>query len=359
MIELLKHIGEASRCRDRDLIAQRIVSAIFELLAPRSVLLFHVESAATGPLLVPVMRRNHNGLEILLGSGDDDEDTDGGHQGVPLERYPLLLKGYREGIGEALEEGEMRTVWAVRPTSSGLASTLLVVESERSLSAIEKESIACLLAFFGNHLDLLDYSELDTLTGLSNRKTYDEAFDRVLAAIPADHPVPPDKQEKRHESDGNKDFWLGVIDIDHFKRVNDNFGHLFGDEVLLRVANLMKQSFRASDKLFRFGGEEFVVLLRPTIGPNAERAFQRFREAVETHEFPQVGRVTCSIGFTRIDPVLQPSDMLGKADEALYFSKENGRNQVHCYESLVARGCLAAKAIESAQPDFDIDALFN
>ncbi len=357
MIQLLRHIGEASRCRDRDLVAQRVVSAIFELVQPSSVMLFHVESAASGPRLLPVMRRNASGLDILTDGDDEAADTAG--NGVPLERFPLLMKGYREGWAEQHQGDRGSAVWAVRPTSSGLASALVVVESGRVLDTAETESIACFLAFFGNYLDLLDYSELDTLTGLSNRKTYDEAFDRILAAIPADTPLPPDGHERRHEASGSKGFWLGVIDIDHFKRVNDTFGHLFGDEVLLRVANLMKQSFRASDKLFRFGGEEFVVLLRPTTQPNADRAFQRFREAVETHEFPQVGRVTCSIGFTRIDPILPPSDTLGQADAALYFSKDHGRNQVNCYEALVADGRLATKAIESAQPDFDIDALFD
>ncbi|RTL52963.1 MAG: GGDEF domain-containing protein [Rhodocyclaceae bacterium] len=355
MIELLRQIKEVSRCRDREAVVRRVVAAIFDLVSPQAVMLFHVESAANGPRLIPVLRCSAAGTEYL---GKDDDSPDISDVGVPLESMPLLQQAYRDGWAESLDMGKGVAAWAMQPTASGLARSLLMVESDHLLDAVETESIACFLAFFGNYLDLLDYSELDTLTGLNNRKTYDEAFDRILASIPAEAP-PPDGQERRHESPGNKGFWLGVIDIDHFKRVNDTFGHLFGDEVLLRVANLMKHCFRASDKLFRFGGEEFVVLLRPNTLSNAEHAFQRFRQAVETHEFPQVGKVTCSIGFTRIDPVLPASNTLGQADAALYFSKDHGRNQVNCYESLLAEGLLATNVVEAAQPDFDIDALFG
>lgn len=360
MIELLRQIRDTSSCRDRDAVAKQIVSVIYDSVQPNAVMLFRVAAAARGPKLIPFLRRNAGGMQVLGDDGDDDSGdvAAGAKEGIPLERFPLLWKGYQAGWAEELNGVRGKAVWAVRPTSSGLASALLVVESDRLMQAHEAEAIACFLTFFGNYLDLLDYSELDTLTGLNNRKTYDEAFDRILAEIPASS-VSPAGGERRHDAAGSKNFWLGVIDIDHFKRVNDNFGHLFGDEVLLRVANLMKQSFRFSDKLFRFGGEEFVVMLRPTVLVNAKRAFERFREAVETHEFPQVGRVTCSIGFTRIDPLLPPSDTLGHADAALYFSKENGRNQVGCYELLIEQGALVTKSVEAAQPDFDIDALFD
>jgi diguanylate cyclase (GGDEF)-like protein len=136
--------------------------------------------------------------------------------------------------------------------------------------------------------------------------------------------------------------WLAVIDIDKFKRINDNFGHLFGDEVLLRVAEVMKKTFRASDKLFRFGGEEFIVLLRFVTAENAHLVFDRFRQAVEHHEFPQVGQVTCSMGYIQIDPSLSPAEILGRADEALYFCKGNGRNQINRYETLVQTGLIRA-----------------
>ena len=71
--------------------------------------------------------------------------------------------------------------------------------------------------------------------------------------------------------------WLAVVDIDHFKLVNDRFGHLYGDEVLILVANILRSSFRNQDRIFRFGGEEFVVLLRAATLENARQGFDRFR----------------------------------------------------------------------------------
>jgi diguanylate cyclase (GGDEF)-like protein len=152
-----------------------------------------------------------------------------------------------------------------------------------------------------------------------------------------------------------------MIDVDHFKRVNDSFGHLFGDEVLLRMGDLMRKTFRGGDRLFRFGGEEFVVILNAQDEALAATSFNRFRISVENHEFPQVGKVTCSIGFTAVTNRDVPTDVVGRADEALYYAKESGRNQVRCYERLVAEGAIVKPSVAEtpATDDFDIDALFG
>ncbi|MPM84985.1 hypothetical protein SDC9_132062 [bioreactor metagenome] len=136
--------------------------------------------------------------------------------------------------------------------------------------------------------------------------------------------------------------WLAVIDIDHFKLVNDVYGHLYGDEVLILVANLLRSSFRAQDRVFRFGGEEFVVLLRSATLEQAAQAFERFRAAVEEHMFPQIGGITVSIGFTStMDGA--PVEVLGRADQALYYAKENGRNQVRFFDEMLLRGEVKPK----------------
>jgi diguanylate cyclase (GGDEF)-like protein len=136
--------------------------------------------------------------------------------------------------------------------------------------------------------------------------------------------------------------WLAVVDIDHFKQVNDRFGHLYGDEVLILIANILRTSFRSHDRIFRFGGEEFVVLLRNTTLSKAHKVFNRFRETVQEHHFPQVGSVTVSLGFVGTSRG-SPVEILGQADQALYYAKEHGRNQVRFYEDLIASGELATK----------------
>ncbi len=125
---------------------------------------------------------------------------------------------------------------------------------------------------------------------------------------------------------------LGVADIDFFKHVNDRFGHPYGDEVLMLFAGLMRDTFREGDKLFRVGGEEFVVLMSNCAVDNALIAFERFRAAVEAFQFPQVGRVTVSIGVTSLQPGDAASAAFGRADQALYSAKRRGRNRVLLFD---------------------------
>jgi diguanylate cyclase (GGDEF)-like protein len=145
--------------------------------------------------------------------------------------------------------------------------------------------------------------------------------------------------------------WLGLIDIDHFKRVNDNHGHLLGDEALLLLSRLMRSSFRFHDHLYRFGGEEFVVLMRCDDAAAATIALQRLRSNVERYAFPQLGHLTVSIGFTQVLPSDSPASAFDRADKAVYYAKQHGRNQVQHHADLVAAGLLA---LESRSSDVEL-----
>ena len=261
----------------------------------------------------------------------------------------------------AIEEikGKTYGVIALQSSEVGSNQALLAFAIDSSNAEAQIPAISSLAAIYGNQMRLLDYSELDTLTRLFNRKTFDETFDRLLTSTVAGD-LDEDQEDRRDQAAVDGAPWLGVIDIDHFKRINDNFGHLFGDEVLLRVGELMRKTFRSSDRLFRFGGEEFVVILNAQTEEIASKGFNRFREAVEAYEFPQVGKVTCSVGITSVAETDVPTDVIGRADEALYYAKEHGRNQVHCYENLLAQGAISGPATpaETETEYFDIDALF-
>jgi diguanylate cyclase (GGDEF)-like protein len=208
-------------------------------------------------------------------------------------------------------------------------STCLEVTQSRPFSAHRLEVLTAIFNVYQNYQSLLDYSERDALTGLFNRKTFDDQFARHASI---ESGIPDDERQQ----------WLAVIDIDHFKQVNDRFGHLYGDEVLILMANILRNSFRSHDRIFRFGGEEFVVLLRSTSLATAHKVFNRFRQTVEEYSFPQVGRITASVGFVST-AANTPVEILGQADQALYFAKENGRNQVRFYDDLVASGDLQAR----------------
>lgn len=346
MLQLLREVEQISGCRDRDILAANVVATVHQVFLPRAVRLLRVVQPGDACICEIIAQADDRGIQVA-GATDAPPST-------PAD--PFLCDALTRAT-PCWREGENGLHAAAFPIPDATASTPLLLEID-SIAAPDAEAREALERFVGiytNYIGLLDYSERDTLTGLLNRKTFDEAFDRLLQHTPAASAA---ARERRGLAEQDARRWIGVVDIDHFKRVNDGFGHLFGDEVLLRVANLMKSTFRQSDRLFRFGGEEFVVMLQPTTENFARMVFDRFRTAVERHEFPQIGQVTCCIGYTVIETALAPTDILGRADQALYFGKENGRNQVNDFDELVAAGAIVHSAAAAAQPAFDIDALF-
>jgi diguanylate cyclase (GGDEF)-like protein len=127
---------------------------------------------------------------------------------------------------------------------------------------------------------------------------------------------------------------LLFADIDYFKKINDTYGHQTGDSVLKAVAYSLQQGLRRSDVLCRWGGEEFLILLRGTHIQDAAQIAERLRQKVESHQFPlfppfeHSGLVTISIGGAELLPRTQITQLIEKADNALYRAKNNGRNKV-------------------------------
>lgn len=201
--------------------------------------------------------------------------------------------------------------------------------------------VTAVLRVLRNHYALLEDNHRDKLTGLLNRKTFDERIGKLLHAIASSSRPHPKDERRRALSAGAQRFWLAVADVDHFKRINDSFGHLYGDEVLLLLAQLMKRSFRHEDVLFRFGGEEFVIVISAPDRGSAGNAFDKFRRNVETFVFPQIDQVTVSLGITEIEERFIPSALVGRADQALYHAKESGRNRLCFYEDIADMNALA------------------
>jgi len=154
----------------------------------------------------------------------------------------------------------------------------------------------------------------DPLTQISNRAAFNEAMDKELSSY------------KRHQAD----FSLMVIDVDHFKKVNDTYGHIAGDKVLKSVAEVIRQTIRRSDEVFRYGGEEFVVLLSNTKKGGAKFIAERVRKEIEKLivELNEPINVTASIGISSSEIMEDVNQTLEHADKALYQAKGQGRNQV-------------------------------
>lgn len=166
--------------------------------------------------------------------------------------------------------------------------------------------------------DLHRLSRHDSLTGLGNRLLMTETLQHVRGMA------------ERY----GRSFCAAILDVDHFKAYNDSYGHLAGDEVLAKVSEALKGASRATDMLFRYGGEEFLILLPETMVDEAVLAVERVREAVAreslVHEHAPEGHITLSAGVSQLATGREANieSWLKSADDALYRAKEEGRNRV-------------------------------
>ena len=159
----------------------------------------------------------------------------------------------------------------------------------------------------------------DPLTGVNNRAAMEEALPREV------------ELGLRHKMDLS----MLIIDLDHFKKINDGYGHAAGDCVLRTASQVMQKALRTSDQLFRFGGEEFVILLPATDETGAQIVAERIRKNLEQHSTTCDGntlRVTASIGISQLKDGDNQHLLFDKADKAVYRAKALGRNQVMHYE---------------------------
>lgn len=169
---------------------------------------------------------------------------------------------------------------------------------------------------YENYDQLLKRSITDPLTGLYNRTYLDEVVRRETAMSRL----------------SGQPFSFLMIDIDHFKRINDTYGHMVGDQVLIEFSELLKQQVRASDLVARYGGEEFAMVLHHTETDDALGVARRICTNTEATDWRHLGvdeTITTSIGLASYAPPdMHHTDLIGLADKALYDAKERGRNRV-------------------------------
>ena len=341
MLELISHVVRISARRDRTEINSAMVDALLDLFHPQNLTIYRCYASNRKAMVFACAGYGVNG-QFLRNAYLPDH-----HYCHPIERDPLLNRCRKElsAVIDFLDDSMHRIVFPVIRLDEPIYLIELLLSDD--FSANQRVSLMGLIEYFGNHISLLDYGEADTLTGLASRKTFDKHLFELLGKAASDEML--GGPETRRRGAPGSSHWLAVCDIDHFKHVNDNFGHLIGDEVLIIMAQEMRQSFRFDDQLFRFGGEEFIALLQPTDEPFALATLERFRSNVEKQVFSRVGQITVSIGFSALKPTDTPTDVIDRADEALYFAKRNGRNRVDCYEKLVASGDVAVKEIAKGE----------
>lgn len=256
-----------------------------------------------------VARRVGQGLEKVIADISTSTATaanQAGEFGQRLERWSADVATGRStsplshGITELLQHSQ-----GMQQTVSTLRSRL--DESRREVEALRQEVRRA-----------REEAMIDGLTGLANRRS----FDKALAACLADH---------GSDMQGPS---LLLADIDHFKRVNDSYGHLFGDKVIRAVAAILRDNIKGKDLAARYGGEEFVVVLPDTPLAGAHALAENIRRRVAASRIKRVGsddivdNLTISLGVACRLPGESEQQLIARADAALYQSKQQGRNRV-------------------------------
>lgn len=329
--KVVDYLAELTRHRDRELLDVTLAGAFKSILDPRSVAVYRKVGQPGDERWT--MRAQIGQKDTLARSDPPWTQLND----LPrLSDYPARCDALNGQTVTFASGGQCFSVFPIATDHDVVG--VLELETRTGLADEAHRIVESVLHVYRNFETLLDYSERDMLTGLLNRKTFDDAFLKIAMNQPND--MKPHPHERRRSSHAQDPYFVAMIDIDFFKSVNDKYGHLIGDEVLLLQSRLMRNTFRFQDRLYRFGGEEFVVLMRCADAEGAMRAVERLRANTAGYAFPQAGQVTISIGLTQIRTGDSPSAALGRADQAVYFAKGHGRNQAQRYEDLVARGLI-------------------
>ena len=343
MSTLIEHIIKLTDHRDRDLLELSLSKALIGLLPIQRIVIARVMREDGDKRWLEVARLDAKGGGKLQDAMHVDFQTLPRLDDSP-DRLKCLERRDVVEIAWAGEEGPRINLLPLFSDSRKDDEGVIEVHSEAALAPEQLRVIEQLRRVYRNMYSLLEYSDRDALTGLLNRKSLDDAFYSAvleeldgLAGMLKSSAVPKGlAQDRRHRVPVY--YWLGSAVVDNFASINDAHGHLIAEEVLLLVARIMNNTFRTYDRIYRFGGEHFGVLMHCPDEALVLAAFERFRANVEKFNFPQVGRVTVSCGFTSVLADDSPSSALEKTERAVDFAQRSGRNRVCSHVGLVRRG---------------------
>jgi diguanylate cyclase (GGDEF)-like protein len=227
--------------------------------------------------------------------------------------YLLRFKNYQPITGLEDFMYQNTTLMPLKGLSGGIEQICLIIYDVTDVATNRLQLQAA-------NQELQRLSSTDRLTGLFNRGHWEEML----------------RQEYARHRRYDRNAALVMFDIDHFKKINDSYGHQAGDAVIQQTAELVRQSMRDADIAGRYGGEEFVVLLPDTDSEGAVTFAERLRQSIEAHQVVYEGnsiRFTVSLGIADLSrPTSGHAQLIERADNALYKSKSAGRNQVSLYQ---------------------------
>ncbi len=346
MSTFIEHIVKLTDHRDRDLLELTLSKALLDLLPIGRIVIARVMREETDKRWLEVARLDAKGGGRVIDPSRVDfqslvkiEDAS--------DRFKCLQSRNRIEIAWAGPEGPRINMLPLFSDSRSDDEGVIELHSEAALSPDALAMVDALRRIYRNMYSLLEFSDRDAMTGLLNRKSLDDAFysavleDLESAAGAAATPAGTDAlgEERRHRVPAN--YWLGSAIIDNFGLINDKHGYSVAEEVQSLVARVMSNTFRTYDRLYRFGGEHYGVLMHCPDEALVLAAFERFRANVEKFRFPQVGRVTVSCGFTSVMADDSPSTALEKTERGVDFAKRSGGNKACSYLGLVRRGFFA------------------
>lgn len=238
-----------------------------------------------------------------------------------LEQAPLSARGSMAGALKNLDAALRHLTWQTQRVAAGDFTQRVDFMGEfseafnsmvKKLDAARAELEASNALLEAQAVQLEKLATTDALTAAYNRRKLNEL---TLAEL---------ERVRRY----GRPLSLFILDIDHFKRVNDTYGHEAGDQVLVTLAGLLRAGIRATDSLARWGGEEFVVLSPGVTADGEAQLAERLRAAAAAHDHASVGTVTASFGVAEHSPGETPDELFARADRALYRAKDGGRNRV-------------------------------
>lgn len=332
---VLKKLGAMTAIRDINMAEQSLLHTLEHLLGVSESSFYRIDDKG---YIIRILHHTHT----IVDKGSTKHILDSIEEVVNQKEVP-------DNISKLFDNVHMLR----KPCSQKLGKMLLicypvygvkqllgyfVFQRDREVSPLEEAMIHGVIHVFTNYFDLLDNSQRDQLTGLLNRYALESNLDRLWNILSARLHNTVHGYAKRTVIP--ESYWICVLDIDHFKRINDTYGHIIGDEVLIITTSLLQASIRQSDLLYRYGGEEFIIIIAANDLESVTHVFERARLKIEQFQFPQVGNVTISGGFSSADPRVLPQEIINRADSALYAAKDAGRNRIYHYENLIDEGVL-------------------
>jgi len=337
---VLKKLGDMTALRDTALVEQSLLRTLEPLLGVLETSFYRTDDSGG------IIRTIHHSRNVVVENGVNrvvdnvEEVTNERDAPAAVVRLFESARLLRRSCSRRTDNDQLLICYPTFGKNEVVG--YFVFQRDREVSAKEDSIIQGVIDVFTNYFDLLDASQRDQLTGLLNRYSLDAYLNRLWSLLSESQNVL--RAEASDVLSPRERYWLWLIDIDHFKSINDRFGHIIGDEVIILVTRLLKNSMRGSDSLFRYGGEEFLIIIAAPDEDSAKCVFERSRLKIADLEFPRVGKVTISGGFSEADPKVLPREVLDRADSALYAAKAAGRNRVCHYEQLLRDGVIKEAA---------------